>query len=131
MYSPEEEKAFEEVLADFANYIKNSPYLEIIRSPKFGYCKLVFNDPERWDENGELKRFQNSAELLAGIYDEILADVRDLDMDGDHEINQLSRKEAEEICRRVDVLIKHAKGKQKYYMSHLEEFLEDYQREWE
>lgn len=130
MYSPEEIKAFEKILADFTNYMESNPYLEIIRSPKFGYCKLVFDDINRWDGSGMLERFQDSEELLDGIYEEILADVRDLEIEGDHKTNQLSCSEAKEICRRVDGIIQNSGKERQYYMRRLEQFLEAYQELW-
>lgn len=125
-----DKRSFDEVLDVFGEYVEQSPYLEIVRTQKFGYCKLVFNEPDNREAEGELSRLQSSEELLEVIYGEILSDVRELQLNGEHRTNQLTRDEAEEICRRVDALTEKAGERKPYYMECLRRFLENYKELW-
>ena len=97
LYEETEKKEIERVYAAFADYIRESPYLEWLWSDKLGYLLLKISTEKRYVEEEIL--VDTADQLAEVLFSEVLMDV--LQMTGnDHTEQTADPLELAEIKRR-------------------------------
>ena len=97
LYEETEKKEIERVYAVFADYIRESPYLEWLWSDKVGFVWLAIGLNPLYVDTG--RRIESAADLCHECLDDVAMDV--LYMTGnDHAIEEADPLELAEIKRR-------------------------------
>ena len=96
-YTPEEKARMDRLMEIFGEYVQGSKTFEILYSEKVGFIYIdVFNDkPQGFDWIDDYE------DLCENLCNEIMNDVRDLKLVGDHGSCWSSPVEIEEARRRI------------------------------
>lgn len=121
IYTAEEKRKIENVLAAFNGYIRFHPDFDIVYSPKVGYFMVPAIDYVAMEC---VTPFRNRDELLDALFNEICNDVRSLELAGSHEQAYIYPVEIEESRRRIEFILNAMKEDKDYCLARLASYIE-------
>ncbi len=120
-YTTEEKIRMDVLLKLFDEYIKNHEHFEIVYSSKIGFITFAVHKgiPLNFDW------IDNFDDLLDTLFSEILSDVRDLNLQGQHDDYRAFPIEINEARRRIGGILLRMDdpGEKTYCMNAMEKFL--------
>ena len=120
IYTAEEKKRMDYLLATFWDYIQSNKRFDIVYSEKLGY--IVMNIDK--DEIQVLLQIKNFDELLKNMFNQISDDVLALNLVGYHDDIELFPEEMVEVRRRAEEILNTMTQDREYCLERLDYYLE-------
>ena len=122
-YTAEERRSIDLTLNIFAPYLESSPYYDIVYSDNTGYMQIT---REKAYGDTYATPIESCAHLLQLLFDEVVDDVKDAQLYGSDESPTLCADEAEEVRRRVTVMLDKLLEHRTYCLIALHGYLKHY-----
>ena len=120
-YTTEEKIRMDTLLKFFDAYTQNNEHFEILYSPKIGFITFALHKGTPLDFDW----IEDFDDLLDALFSEILSDVRDLQLQGQHDDHAAFPVEIDEARRRIEGILLRMEdpGERTYCMDAMEKFL--------
>ena len=120
-YTSEEKARMDALLDSFSDYIQSNKHFEIVYSNKLGFLTFAVHDGKPLDFDW----IDSFDDLLDALFSEVLSDVRDMQLQGQHDARIAFPIEINETRRRIKSILLQINNPEEraHYMEAMEKFL--------